>query len=240
MENKSFIIHSIKDIPMKGNLKTEPIPLEGASAWEKDSLYTEIQLNLDTSLKGFRSAVITQRWPIKVGSGDNERWIWHGETIEKMVVVKLFHAYYKRDTNKPFFISHVEKKIAKSAIKKLYVNFKNVFDLQEMVFDLRAIYNEISKGHIQNAKIIGGWIKRSDEKPIHSEAAFGDEVTNDDEFIAFADKGEFTNLKVGFNFNQEDLKASISKIGSLFFASDNSFENSIAFIEFIVERFSMS
>ncbi len=239
MENKSFTIHSIKVLPQSGNFKTEPIPLEGASAWEEDSLYTEINLNLDTPVAGFREAVISQRWPIRVGGGNTGSWIWHGETIKKMVVAKVFPAYYKRDTDKPFFVSNVEKKIAKSAIKNLNACFESKFDLREVVFDLRAIYNEISKSLIHEAKIMGGWIKRSDEKPIHSEAAFGDEVTNDKEFIAFAEKGVFTNLKVGISFNQEDLKVSISKNGSLFFASDNSLENSIAFIDFFVKRFSV-
>ena len=235
MNKNTFVFHHIKKFPLSGIYKTDPKPLNAASAWEEDFIYSMIHLNLKSSIPGFQKALVTHRWPMREPKYKNENIIWHGETVKYMIFEKRFNNFYKLD--KQLFISWAGKDIVKKVIRILNSAFKKEFYLCDINLDLDKIHSDISRNVLKNSTIKGGWIKRSDKKPIRIEAAFGDEVTNDSEFRSLANKGDFTNLKVVIPYHMKNIKCSISLTGSVFFLEDYPLQTCLNFIEYLTKNF---
>jgi len=235
MVNNTFVFHYINKIPQKGIIGTKPIPIQSASAWEEDLIYTRIHLNLKSSIPGFMYASIKHRWAIRTFRSTSEQITWHGEIIDYMIVERQFNAFY--DLRKKIFISQADRKIVKNAIGIINSSFKDDFNFSEINIDLNKMYLEISNNTVKNSKITGGWIRRSDKNPIRIEAAFGNEVTNDKEFVRLANKGDFTNLRVVIPFNNKNIISSISSGGSVFFMGKYSLKKCLSFIEFLIKNF---
>ena len=167
---------------------------------------------------GFTRAKVTHRKGVKIEG------MWHGNVITEVVEQTEFDSYFSRDRH--VFIAEVEKEIALSVAEDLSTDAR----LREF-FSFRKIEIDFTQIIPRAINVIGAWFKGMRYTNIRTQAAFGNQITVDAEFVRMAQHGNQSNLVVVLDHAGTQVKVNVSKVGSTFFMEDYPLATCLEFME---------
>ena len=226
MPRGTFVIFRVDRFPEPGNArtyKTEEKRPRGSDDEHADLVYTSIRISdQQAPIAGeYGRAALVHRKGVKIEG------VWHGNIITEVVQQKKFDGYFNRQRRT--FIAEVEKEIAMSAAEALSGD-----RVLGQHFRFRKIDLDFSRITPRAINVIGAWFKGMRYTNIRTEAAFGNHITIDPEFLRMAQHGNQSNLILVIDFNGTHLKLNISRAGSAFFMQDCPLEMCLAFMEHLL------
>lgn len=220
MASGTFVAHRIVRFPEAGRtFTTEEKRPRGSVDEEADPVFTRMNLRRAPLVEGFSQARLTHRKGVRIEG------YWHGNPVTEVVQEKRFPAYY--DVGRAIFVSRVQKQIAMSAIAVLNDELAD-FDLRQVELDFTNIIPVASN-------VIGSWFKGMRYTNIRSEAAFGDHIDRDAEFLRMSGLGRHSNLVVVIPFEDAEVKVNISRDGSVYFLEDYDLETCLRFVVYLLQ-----
>jgi len=223
MPSGTFVLFSLHRFPERrarnNSYKTEERRPRGSVDDRSDPVYTSISLSPagEHAVADFGHAVAVHRKGVRI-----EGW-WHGNQITQVVQQRRFDIYF--DHQRALFVAHVEKEIALSAVRDLVRD-----DETREHFDLRPIEVDFRQIIPRALNVIGSWFKDMTYTNVRTEAAFGDHITRDAEFMRMSQLGNHSNLTVVMDFRGQQMKVNISRIGSAYFMADYPLEDCLEFM----------
>lgn len=173
-----------------------------------DDIYTEISFRKNDRLSGFNVFDIRHREPIKV-----KGW-WHNNFITELIEDESFNLYYKKLTEDNIIaVTHVKKEISLAAMRTLEKGSAGEFQFEMGEYDFPNIIRTC-------VNLKGAWFSEMEHPNIRSEAAYGDQIQNDPEFLRLLAMGALSNILVHVDFQGHEVRVNVSKIGSIYFLDD--------------------
>lgn len=173
-----------------------------------DDVYTEILFRKDDCLGGFNVFDVRHRAPIKV-----KGW-WHNNFITELIEDVSFSLYYKKlSTDSLIAVTHVKKDISLAAMRTLEKDPDGAFFFETGEYDFPNIIKSC-------VNLKGAWFSEMEYSNIRSEAAYGDQIQNDPEFLRLHAVGALSNILVHIEFQGREVRINASKIGSLYFLDE--------------------
>lgn len=219
MKNQTFVLQSIDRLPKKGTFKTPDERPAGSRDWQTDPAYTRIKMAARSATEGYDVATVIHRVGLKL------QGLWHGDQVKEIVVQKRFTGYYSH--RKGLFIGQAEKITVSGAVKRLNKELAKDFALNAIELDFDGITPVATN-------IIGVWFERKrNNKNVRRESAYGDQLDQTEEYEQMSRQGALTSLAAVIPFKGTDIRARISKSGSVSFLGQYPLKTSLRFLEYL-------
>ena len=128
--------------------------------------------------------------------------------MNEVIQEAKFPLYYHPE--KKLAISNVQKRVSYAAFYRLNRKFENKFNLKHFDVDFNKVESSVS-----NVK--GAWFSTPKASNIRSQAQYGDQIHNDDDYKKLKQCGDTTALIVVFPYGKTSIKLLVSKDMSVYF-----------------------